>query len=160
MGGFGSGNWYRSGKKSTVEKSLTITMRDFRGRLFPHTTGTLGWEWPGGRTASVGYIVSFQENMPIITLHYRWGDREDIRFSIRLQSTPTQFGGERLWFTCPLIFRGVPCERRVAKLYSPPAARYFGCRRCYDLTYQSCQWAHQSERMYWRIGFLNSRETA
>jgi len=31
------------------------------------------------------------------------------------------------------------CGRRVAKLYLPRGARYFGCRHCYDLTYLSCQ---------------------
>jgi hypothetical protein len=27
----------------------------------------------------------------------------------------------------------------VGKLYLPPGARYFGCRRCHELTYRSCQ---------------------
>jgi hypothetical protein len=32
-----------------------------------------------------------------------------------------------------------PSGRRVGKLYLPPSARYFGCRHCYDLTYNSVQ---------------------
>jgi pyruvate-formate lyase-activating enzyme len=27
----------------------------------------------------------------------------------------------------------------VAKLYLPPGSRYFGCRHCHNLTYQSCK---------------------
>ena len=43
------------------------------------------------------------------------------------------------FFVCPLVVRGSPCERRVGKLYLPPGGRYFGCRLCYDLTYESDQ---------------------
>jgi hypothetical protein len=32
---------------------------------------------------------------------------------------------------------GVYCGRRVAKLYEAPGAVYFGCRHCYDLSYES-----------------------
>ena len=31
------------------------------------------------------------------------------------------------------------CGARVKKLYLPPGTRYFGCRRCHDLTYESVQ---------------------
>jgi len=43
-------------------------------------------------------------------------------------------------------------NRRVAKLHSPPGSRYFGCRHCHDLTYNSCQEAHQAERLFGRLG--------
>jgi hypothetical protein len=39
--------------------------------------------------------------------------------------------GERLWF----IYPGTGCGQRVALLYAP--GRYFLCRYCYDLVYQS-----------------------
>jgi hypothetical protein len=39
--------------------------------------------------------------------------------------------GERPWFICP----DVRCGRRVAVLYGP--GRYFLCRHCYDLVYES-----------------------
>ena len=79
-------------------------------------------------------------------MHYSQGDSEDVRIPVSLQSTPTQFGGRRWWFTCPLVVNGVPCGRRVGKLYLPPKARYFGCRTCHGLTYRSCQEAHSAER--------------
>ena len=42
------------------------------------------------------------------------------------------------WFICPLIKDGIACNRRVLKLYIG-GGKYFGCRHCYELTYQSCQ---------------------
>ena len=55
----------------------------------------------------------------IVEVHYRWQYREDVRIPIRLQTTPTQFGGERWWFTCPLIVDDVPCNRGAGKLTCP-----------------------------------------
>jgi len=147
VGGFGSGNWYRFDKKSTVEESLTVAMRDFRIRIHPHSSGAFTWTWAGGNKSSIGYFVTWGDP-PTITLHYRWRDSEDVRIPVHLQTTPTQFGGERWWFTCPLIVGGVACNRRAGKLHLPPGAKYFGCRKCHDLTYVSGQTAHQRERLF------------
>ena len=77
-------------------------------------------------------------------------DPEIIVLPIRLQTTRPHLGGVRWWFTCPLIVDGIACERRVAKLHLPPGSRHFGCRTCHDLTYRSCQQAHQAERLLGR----------
>src|SRR6516165_10598970 len=154
MGGMGSGSWYRwQGKKSTVGESLVVSMRDFRKRLYPGSAGTFTWTWASGNKSSISYFVAGSAEAPIVTLHYRWRDAEGVRIPVRLETTPTQFGGRRWWFICPLIVRGVVCNRRAGKLYLPPGARYFGCRKCHDLTYRSCQEAHQTERSFGRLGF-------
>ncbi|MCC7085194.1 MAG: hypothetical protein IT427_09330 [Pirellulales bacterium] len=160
MGGFGSGNWYRwQERKSTVEESLSLAMRDFRGRIFQGAAGTLTWTWTnGGNKSSVGWFVTGGD-VPTITFHYRWRDSEDVRIPVWLQTTPTQFGGERWWFTCPLIVNGVACNRRVGKLFLPPGARYFGCRKCHGLTYRSCQEAHQTERLFGRMERIDKLES-
>ncbi|MBX3420038.1 MAG: hypothetical protein KF752_00640 [Pirellulaceae bacterium] len=62
------------------------------------------------------------DDVPTITLHYRWPGSQDERIPVRLQTTPTQFGGQRWWFTCPLIVDGVACKRRAGKLQLPPEA--------------------------------------
>jgi hypothetical protein len=62
---------------------------------------------------------------------------EPVEYRVRLQTTEPAWGGVRWWFTCPLVCDGLPCERRVQKLFLPPGRRYFGCRHCYDLTYES-----------------------
>lgn len=66
-------------------------------------------------------------------------DTQAVDLNVRLQSTRPHFGGERWWFLCPLFNHGVPCERRVRKLYKPNSVWYFGCRGCQDLTYRSAQ---------------------
>src|SRR5437868_3576307 len=153
MGGSGSGNWYRwQTRKSTVEESLVVSMRDFRKRLYRGAAGTFTWTWASGSKSSIGYFVTWNHDAPTVTLHYRWRDSEDVRIPVLLETTPTQFGGRRWWFTCPLVVRGVHCCRRAAKLYLPPGARYFGCRRCHDLTYRSSQEAHHEERLLNHVG--------
>jgi hypothetical protein len=59
------------------------------------------------------------------------GEWEDIREPVPLTCTACNFGGERPWFICS----GVGCGRRIAVLYRP--GRYFLCRHCYDLSYES-----------------------
>jgi hypothetical protein len=149
MGGSGSGNWYRwQGKKSTVEESLVVAVKDIRKRLYHGASGTLSWTQANGENLSIGYAVTLNQDTPTLTLSYRWPDSEDVRIPVRLESTPTQFGGKRWWFVCPLIVDGIPCHRRAGKLYLPPGAKYFGCRVCHDLTYRSSQEAHQEERLF------------
>lgn len=158
MGGFGSGNYYRRSTKSTVEGSLVLAAGYFYRRRLARCSGTLTWTWTNGDKSSVGYIADWGFGVPTITLHYRWRDCEDVRIPIRLQFTPTNFDGERCWFTCPLIVDGVACNRRAGKLYLPPGARYFGCRKCHRLTYRSCQEAHRTERLFGRLGMPYDRE--
>jgi len=76
------------------------------------------------------------------------GDKTDIKESKMLQTTPTAIGGMRWWFTCALLVSGRSCGRRVSKLCLPPGSRYFGCRRCHDLTYASCQESHKYDRLF------------
>jgi hypothetical protein len=153
MGGSGSGNWYRwKRKKDTVENSLVVGMKDLPKRLYVGAAGTLTWTWGSGTQSSIGYHVTGAADLPIMNLHYRRNDTEDVKIPVRLQATPTHFGGQRWWFICPLIVRGMACNRRAGKLYLSPGAKYFGCRKCHDLTYRSCQEAHQAERLFGRLG--------
>src|SRR5262249_20446743 len=79
-----------------------------------------------------------------IQLSYSWaggapGEQGSAEYRVWLTTTRPRYGGLRWWFACPLAAGGRPCRRRVAKLYLPPQARYFGCRHCHELTYTSCQ---------------------
>lgn len=152
MGGIGSGDWYRYGRKATVEQSLILPVSSFRRRLFVGTTGVLTWSWKTGEKSSVRYCVTGDNEQWIVTFTYRWRATDDVRLPVRLQPTPTQFGGRRWWFTCPLLAGERACKRRVGKLYLPPGQKFFGCRQCHDLTYQSCQEAHQTERLFGGLG--------
>jgi hypothetical protein len=70
----------------------------------------------------------------ILTYRHRSGPGEewqDVQQPVSLSWTACNFGGERPWFVCP----GAACGRKVAILYGP--GRYFLCRHCCDLTYES-----------------------
>jgi len=135
----------RQRRKPTVEDSLSVSVSEFHGRFFEGADGALSWSQADGGTSSAGWFISWACG-PTLTLHYCWQDHEGVRIPIRLQMTPMRFGGQRWWFTCPLVVNGVACGRRVGKLHLAPGAKYFGCRTCHGLTYRSCQEAHAEER--------------
>jgi hypothetical protein len=84
--------------------------------------------------ASIGALV--YEDKLVLSYRSKSGSEwEDVKEPVPLKWTPCNFGGERPWFLCPGVVNGVRCGRRVAILYGP--GRYFLCRHCYDLTYQS-----------------------
>ena len=93
MGGIGSGGRYRFDKKATVEDSLVVGMKDLRKRLYAGAAGSLTWTWASGNKSSIGYFVTGSDKGPTVTLHYRWRDKEDVNIPVRLEATPTQFGG-------------------------------------------------------------------
>ena len=75
-----------------------------------------------------------------LALSYAVSESErPIECRIQLVTTRPHFGGIRCWFLCPLVVDGTSCTVRARKLYLPLGGRYFGCRRCYGLTYASCQ---------------------
>ncbi len=73
------------------------------------------------------------------------------RQKIEIFSTVCNYGGVRYWFLCPAVKDGVYCGNRVTKLFLPPGGVVFGCRDCYDLTYQSCQESHKYDKVFGHI---------
>jgi hypothetical protein len=94
---------------------------------------------------SIDYSVVRASDDLLLTLRYHLGDDQVVRLPIRILSTTPYFGGRRWWFVCPLTVYDVPCRRRFTKLHLHRG--YFGCRNCHNLTYRSCQQAHQYERL-------------
>lgn len=159
MGGNGSGRHSSYDARQTVEDCLVLDVnklaRDGMIRIRqPPWQGTLTWTntRTGERTASVRYTCTGSGDNWTFTLIYtvtrRDGGKQDVRLPIYLQTTEPRFGGTRWWFTCPLAVKGNSCRCRVGKLYLPPGGLYFGCRRCYDLTYTSCQESHKYDRLF------------
>jgi len=160
MGGHGSGTWSRYGKKTTVEESLTLAVRHFRSRFAQNESGEFVWTWTSGRKSSIGYLVTRVGHAVTVRLHYRCGDSDAIVIPVEMQTTPSRIGGPRWWFTCPLIVRGVACNRRVGTLHLPPGSNYFGCRTCHRLTYVSCQEAHQEDRLAAQVAAMTGGDLA
>jgi hypothetical protein len=156
MGGAGSGRWAWHDKKTTVEECLPLDVTKLvRDGLIDCSPGVGSLVWTssrtGERTASAGYRRELIGDTVIFRLLYtvtgRGGERHEVDEAVVLQTTSPPIGGVRWWFTCPLLVRGRPCGRRVGKLYLPPGRRYFGCRHCHDLTYESCQESHKYDRL-------------
>ncbi len=142
MGGLGSGNWYRFDKKTTTGETPGLDVRYLHreGMLKAGRSFSLRWSRAGRETGSIGGMVGGNPgDLPErVVLSYRHrsgsfagGEWEDVRVTVPLEWTPCNFGGERPWFLCP----GAGCGRRVGVLYAP--GRYFLCRHCYNLSYQS-----------------------
>jgi hypothetical protein len=79
-----------------------------------------------------------------ITLKYKLQDEQVVQ-EVFTDWTPCNYGGHRPWLIC------MTCGRRVAILYL--RGKYFACRHCLDLTYQSCQ---ESDKRFSR--FLRNNE--
>jgi hypothetical protein len=138
MGGEGSGNWYRFDKKTTTGEchSLDVRYLHHEDLLTPGRWFSLRWSRAGRQTGSIRGAVEGNARPERVILLYSHrkgpdGEWEDVREPVPLSWTSCNFGRERPWFICP----GVGCGRRVAILYAP--GRYFLCRHCYDLVYES-----------------------
>ena len=98
------------------------------------------WSRNGERFANISYALHGNT----LTLIYTKDKTEHANYPVSLVSTTQPKGGRRYWFKCPL--RG--CGRMVEKLYLPNGALYFGCRKCYNLTYESCNESHKFDGLY------------
>jgi hypothetical protein len=136
----GSGNWYRFDQKITTGECHSIDVRYLHreGLLKPGRWFSLRWSRAERETGSIGGSVEGHLRLrpERVILRYRCrsgqgSEWEDVWELVSLSWTACNFGGERPWFICP----GAGCSRRVAVLYGP--GRYFLCRHCYDLVYES-----------------------
>jgi hypothetical protein len=130
-------------KKDTIEDCTQLSifkLKEF-GFLRGWCGGTLTWTRSlSGKKNSIGAIVDLTGE-PYIKVNYtitdQDGNKTDYDYKITLTTTPCNFGRVRYWFICPLSTNGVYCGRRVGTLYLAPGGKYFGCRRCYNLSYES-----------------------
>jgi len=156
VGGLGSGGYRSDRKKTTVEDSHAISVSNFCSRNRFTRSGSIHWKWPSYSPLWTDFVVTLCGEANVM-LNYRLRHGQDISLRVLLQKTPTNFESERWWLSCPLTVNGAACNRRVGKLYLPPGARYFGCRKCHDLTYRSSQQAHFMARLPARIATLERR---
>lgn len=164
MGGYGSTRWGSHTPRQTVDDALSLPTRPLLETLGAGVPASGGLTWRSGydrsETASIGYVFTPLPAPGRLRLRYtqhRGTEREaQYDYAVQLDTTPLHFGGVRWWFRCPLARTDrsgetTPCNRRCGKLYLPSGEQYFGCRICYDLTYRSCQEAHQFDGLYQRL---------
>ena len=113
--------------------------------------------WTRGEEKEVVGSISFRRvevedpGQRALRFLYRVGKGDAARemdYVVHLVSALPHFGGVRWYFLCPLVHEGRPCLHRGEKLYLPPGGLYFGCRKCYDLTYTSSQESHQFDGLF------------
>jgi hypothetical protein len=152
MGGYGSG--FQGSRKLTVEDSLCLPVARFvkKAMVGSWTRGTLKWSYEECEPhARLGYEANLVDpNAAWVRLTYTVnGTPMDYR--VRLVTTQPTYGGRRWWFLCPLPREEGGPPRRVAKLYLPPAGKYFGSRQAHGLTYTSCQESHKYDGLLRRL---------
>ena len=146
MGGYGSGPYGVCGKsgKRTVEGCLRIDIRELRKKDYLRPGLFYTWQWHSSRDpqdnpryhSSVGITV-YQDGIKLKYTVTPEGEKKgtDYEYKISYAWTSCHYGGKRPWFVCP----NINCGRRVAVVYCPLGGKYFLCRYCWNLTYNSCQ---------------------
>ena len=155
---FGSGNWQRTNTKRTVETCLQLDITDFisTGNLEPGKSGIAIWgnSELAHQRQSVSFEVSLNPHSHLfLKLGYNFPGLIEVRQQIQVCKKQITDGRIYHRFVCPLAINATTCNSCVTKLYLNE--RYFGCRRCLNLTYLSCQQAHREKRLLQKIVGLN-----
>jgi len=128
---------YNAQLEADFIKQLRIFLLKKEGYLDHSVSGIIRWG-EEDRTSAIRLESHMDEYHPFLRLLYAQTSEEvnkqSFDYKIFLHKTPCNYGGYRYWFMCPLPRSGMTCGRLSAVLYK--AGNYFGCRHCYNLTYQ------------------------
>lgn len=158
MGGRGSGRSAGYGfGVDKCEEYQNIDLAWLRGEkmLKVGNSGSIQWSRRGEVYSSVGYRVETNGLRLIYRTRVREGEWRDVDELIRFTSTPTQFGGQRIWYVCPC------CQKRCRVIYG---GSHFRCRTCHGLRYESqyenatSRIASQRHKLRRRLGYVGSLE--
>ena len=134
--------YYLNRKRTTQEcLGLSIFWLERHGYLSNSKLGSVEW---GNELNSEQKTISLEScidaGSSYIRLLYsiqRTNIVVDYDYEIHLTTTSCHFGNFRYWFLCPVVSNEVVCHKRCGVLFLPPSRSYFGCRECYNLSYQS-----------------------
>jgi len=135
LGGFGSGKYDRYGRKRACEGVKSIDIRQLKRKSCLDQVGYIYWSWTFGGKPSGNIsikILGDRLNFLYSTINNRSGKKQEFNYWINLEYTLCNYGGKRVWFSCPI------CYRRRALLYYGQDG-YFKCRKCANLNYRSSQ---------------------
>jgi len=128
---------YNAQLEADFIKQLRISLLKKEGYLDHSVSGIIHWG-EGDEVSALRLESHLDEYHPFLRLLYAQtneeGNKQSFNYKIFLHRTPCNYGGYRYWFMCPLPRSGMTCGKLSAVLYK--AGNYFGCRRCYNLTYQ------------------------
>ena len=139
MGGIGSTRWNDSERSITVEEcfflDINLLVKDGFIKHGYRDSDVIVWENPvTGIKLGTCEIEIDATNIDDswISLTYTTTSREQINQGIYLLVTFPYYGGIRWWFECS------DCGKKAVKLYLAKEPQ-FSCRKCANLTYNSCQ---------------------
>ncbi len=119
MGGFGSGR--QNGRKLNTQEMRQIDVRQLqRARMLERS------RWPQTIPHTGATLLTERESV-ILGFYI---DGKKVECPVKLERIRCNYGGERVWFTCPA------CFKRVAILYG---GQMFACRHCHKLAYVTQQ---------------------
>ena len=109
------------------------------------------------QTGGIHLQIIMLENDKYVRFQYTHTNRftcekSELDYKVRLVATPCYYGGHRYWFLCPLVVNGKACNRRVGVLYLGDG-KYFGCRHCFNLTYECQKESHKFDSMFKSMGY-------
>tara|TARA_B100000745_G_scaffold58094_2_gene34441 strand:- start:756 stop:1337 length:582 start_codon:yes stop_codon:yes gene_type:complete len=126
----------------TVEESRSLTMQFLKKHGYLDgfwRSGVITWTSSFGNKNSISIEANTGNEFPFVRLKYTntdySGEKHDMDYKAQLTFYEPPYGGKRWSFICPLVRDGIPCRKRVRALYQ--VGRYFGCRKCAGLVYDS-----------------------
>lgn len=124
---------YSGGGRATTSGYMRLDVRYLHrnGFLRPGSISFQRWSLRGEPYGSIN--LSAWDGHVVLSYRTRTHDSEEWKhkeYSVLLEWTRCNYGGERAWFRCPVA----NCGRRVAILYG---GSLFACRHCYNLAYDS-----------------------
>ena len=140
MGGYGSG---RKSDRLTVDGAIALNVnslvRQGMLRLNARGSGPLKWTCvsDGKEVAACYYAFNTACEPMRIFVSYTFAGSIEMTSYILLDAIRPYFGGKRLYLICP------ECGRRTWYLY---LRRFVKCRKCHNMTYQSCRESHKFDR--------------
>lgn len=128
--------------RSTTEgaKRIELSWLKKHNYLNGYGSGNLQWSLRGSSTGNIDIKV-YTKDDPRIEFFYKLrkrGDTEwsEMDYSFSLSKVPCYYGGYKWFFVCGLYRDGITCGKRARVLYE--VGNYFGCRKCANLSYKSC----------------------
>ena len=120
------------GKKDMVEDCEVLRVKTIYKEIKDGLKKLSSGETPADLAKKIAELMSLK-----ITV----GEGKDaFSYNISYTTTPCHYGGSRLWFICP------SCGNRAGVLYQPSYSKYYLCRDCQQLTYESRQ--RHKDRFY------------
>ncbi len=133
MGNKNSGRWLGSGKKTSVEQCLRLTVSNFRDSgILSGKANDVVYSWKTGEAeqdkATARVRVASRSSARIVaclayTVHLD-GKSHEVSEMIHLTKAARN-NGANWWFQCPAQVDDVTCSRQIAILYLPPRRRVF-----------------------------------